>query len=189
MRVAPYRTQMERVDGVVITLIDLTNVRRAEKQLADIVESSNDAIFAKSLEGTILTWNRAAEAIYGYTAAEAVGRNVSMLVPPDRMAELAEIVDRVKRGESIAALETERVRKDGRKVHASLSLSPMRDALGQIVGVSTVARDISERKRAEEESAVLASFPLLNPIPIVEADVDGRGVVRQPVGATALSRP
>ena len=73
--------------------IDLTNLRRAEKQLAQIVESSNDAIFAKTLEGTILTWNRAAEAIYGYPAAEAIGRNVSMLAPPDRVSELAEIVE------------------------------------------------------------------------------------------------
>ena len=73
VRIAPYRTQMERVDGVVVTLIDLTNLRRAEKQLAQIVESSNDAIFAKTLEGTILTWNPAAEAIYGYSAAEAIG--------------------------------------------------------------------------------------------------------------------
>ena len=151
VRVMPYRTQMERVDGVVITLIDLTNLRRAEKQLADIVESSNDAIFAKTLEGTILTWNRAAEAIYGYPAEEVIGRNVSMLAPPDRMSELAEIVERIKRGESITALETERVRKDGRKIHVSLSLSPMRDASGQIVGISTIARDVTERKRAEAE--------------------------------------
>ena len=151
LRVVPYRTQMERVDGVVITFIDLTNLRRAEKQLADIVESSNDAIFAKTLEGTILTWNRAAEAIYGYSAEEAIGRNVSMLVPPDRTSELAEIVERIKRGESITALETERVRKDGRKIHVSLSLSPMRDASGQIVGVSTIARDITERKRMEQD--------------------------------------
>ena len=151
MRFVPYRTQMERMDGVVITLIDLTNLRRAEKQLADIVESSNDAIFAKTLEGTILTWNPAAEAIYGYSAAEAIGRNVSMLVPPDRMSEIAEIVERIKRGESITALETERVRKDGRRIHVSLSLSPMRDAAGQIVGVSTIARDVTERKRMEQD--------------------------------------
>ena len=89
VRLMPYRTQMERVDGVVITFIDLTNLRRTEKQLADIVESSTDAIFAKTLEGTILTWNRAAEAIYGYPAEEAIGSNVSMLVPPDRMSELS----------------------------------------------------------------------------------------------------
>ena len=146
LRVVPYRTQMAAASGVVITLVDITNLRRAEKQLAQIVESSNDAIFAKTLEGTILTWNRAAEAIYGYPAEEAVGRNVSMLVPPDRMSELAEIVDRVRRGESITALETERVAKDGRKISVSLSLSPMRDASGQIVGVSTIARDITEQQ-------------------------------------------
>ncbi len=165
---------MERVDGVVITLIDLTNLRRTEKQLAQIVESSNDAIFAKTLEGTILTWNRAAEAIYGYPAAEAVGRSVAMLVPPERMGELAEIVERIKGGESITALETERIRKEGRNVHVSLSLSPMRDASGQIVGISTVARDLTERRRAEAETARLASFPLLNPMPVVELDLDGR---------------
>jgi PAS domain S-box-containing protein len=147
----PYRTQVERVDGVVIAFIDLTSLRRTEKQLAQIVESSNDAIFAKTLEGTILTWNPAAEAMYGYTAAEVIGRSVSRLASPDQPSEFAEIVERIKRGESIPALETERVRKDGRKIQVSLSLSPMRDASGQIVGISTVARDVTEGKRAEAE--------------------------------------
>ena len=154
----PYRTQMAAAGGVVITLIEITNLRRAEKQLAQIVESSNDAIFAKNLDGTILTWNRAAEAIYGYSAKEAVGQNVSLLVPPDRISELAAIVDRVRRGESITALETERVAKDGRRISVSLSLSPMRDASGQIVGISTVARDISERKREQRERDTTAGF-------------------------------
>ena len=124
LRMVPYRSQMERVDGVVITFVDVTSLRLAEKQLAQIVESSADAIFAKTLEGTILTWNPAAEAIYGYPAEEAIGRNVSMLVPPDRISELAEIVDRVKRGESVTALDTERVRKDGRPVQVSLQPVP-----------------------------------------------------------------
>ena len=151
LRIAPYRTQMERADGAVVALVDLTNLRRAERQLAQIVESSNDAIFAKTLEGTILTWNPAAEAIYGYPAAEAVGCNISMMVPPDRLTELAGIVEQVKRRESITALETDRVRKDGQKIRVSLSLSPMRDASGQIVGISTVTRDVTERKRAERD--------------------------------------
>ena len=97
-----------------------------------------------------------------------------MLVPPDRMSELAELLERIQRGDCITAFETERIRKDGRKVYASLSLSPMWDTSGQIVGISTVSRDITERKRAEEEVARLASFPILNPAPIVEVDLDGR---------------
>ncbi|MEN6449652.1 MAG: chemotaxis protein CheB [Thermoguttaceae bacterium] len=151
VRIAPYRTQMEQVDGVVITLIDLTNLRCAEKQLADVVESSNDAILALTLDGAILTWNRAAEAIFGYSAEEVIGYNTSMLAPPDQMTEAAELVARIKQGESITALETQRVRKDGRTIDVALSLSPMRDAAGRIGGISTVARDITDRKRAEAE--------------------------------------
>jgi two-component system, chemotaxis family, CheB/CheR fusion protein len=150
MRAVPYRTQMNRVDGVVITFIDVSNLRRTERQLADVAESSADAIFVKSLEGTILTWNPAAEAVYGYPATEAIGSNVSMLIPPDRMSELAGVMEKIKRGQSITAFETERVRKDGRALQVSLSLSPMRDDSRQIVGVSTVTRDITERIRLEQ---------------------------------------
>ncbi|MCE5266494.1 MAG: PAS domain S-box protein [Planctomycetaceae bacterium] len=151
LRVVPYHTQIEQVDGVVITLIDLTNLRRAEKQLADVVESSNDAILALTSDGAILTWNRAAEAIYGYAAEEVIGHNAAVLSPPDRINEAIELVERVKRGESITGIETQRVRKDGRTIDVALSLSPMRDSAGQIGGVSTVARDITDRKRAEAE--------------------------------------
>ena len=127
-----------------------------------------------TLEATILTWNPAAEAIYGYSAEEATGRNISMLIPPGRDNELAEL----RRGSNAgkASLPSRR-NVSGRMaemVHASLSLSPMRDASGQIVGISTIARDITDRKRAEQEAVRLASFPILNPIPIVEVDLDGR---------------
>jgi two-component system CheB/CheR fusion protein len=146
----PYYTQEGRSDGVIATFSDITRLRRAEKHLAAIVESSSDAIFSKTADGIILMWNRAAERMYGYSAAESVGKNVSMLIPAERAHEAKEIMKKIRRGELIAFFETERVTKDGRKLHVSLSVSPMKDASGRIIGASTIARDISAHKRAEE---------------------------------------
>jgi PAS domain S-box-containing protein len=133
-------------------MLDITDRRRAEAtryQLAAIVESSDDAILGKTLEGMILSWNSGAERIYGYSAEEVVGRPVSLLVPPDRTDEVPKILDRIKRGEGIEHYETVRVRKDGRHIDVALTISPIRDAVGKIVGASTIARDITERKQAE----------------------------------------
>lgn len=125
------------------------------RHLAAIVESSDDAIIGKTLDERILSWNRAAERIYGYTAAEIVGRPVSTIVPPDLLGELAGIMDRVKRGERVEHFETTRRRKDGETIHVALTVSPIRDENGKIVAASTIARDITGRKRAEEEIRTL----------------------------------
>jgi PAS domain S-box-containing protein len=118
--------------------------------LAAIVESSADAIFSEDLDGTIRTWNRGAERLYGYTSEEAVGRSVAMLIPGDRPSEFTTIMTQLKRGEIIEQLETERVRKDGQRVPVALTISPVRDASGKVVSASVIGRDISERKRAED---------------------------------------
>ena len=120
--------------------------------LAAIVDSSDDAIIGKTLDGTIISWNRGAERIYGYTADEIVGRPISLLVPIDRPNELPGILDRLRRGERIDHYKTSRVRKDGRRVEISVTISPVRDADGTVIGASAIARDISEQERAIEEA-------------------------------------
>ena len=116
-----------------------------------IVESSLDAVIGTRLDGVVTSWNRAAEEIYGHSAAEAIGRHISLIVPPDREAELAEIMARLARGAGVRGLETVRVRKDGRRVEISLTVSPVFDAAGRVIGGSTIARDIGERKLAAAE--------------------------------------
>jgi PAS domain S-box-containing protein len=118
-------------------------------RLAAIIDSSDDAILSKDLNGTIMTWNRGAERFYGYTPEEAIGNNMLMLAPPDRHAEIAEIMDRIRRGEHIHHYESVRVTKDGKRVDVSISIAPLRDAAGNVTGASTIARDITAQKRAE----------------------------------------
>src|SRR5919199_3125917 len=139
--------------GVVLTLRDSTERQQAEEErakLAAIVESSDDAIIGKTLDGIITSWNPGAERLYGYSAEEAIGQSVSLLVPADHRDELAELLARVARGESIPHLETERLRKDGTRITVSASIAPVRAASGAVVAAAVVARDITERKRAEE---------------------------------------
>ena len=126
-------------------------------RLAAIVESSDDAIIGKTLDGIITSWNRGAERMYGYTAQEMIGHSVSRLFPPDRADELAPILDRLRRGELIDHFRTNRVRKDGTVIDVSVSVSPIRDAAGVVVGAATVARDITEHNRAAAERSELAS--------------------------------
>jgi PAS domain S-box-containing protein len=122
--------------------------REHEAYLAAIVESSDDAIIAKDLDGTIRSFNAAAERLFGYTAAEAIGQSVVMLIPPERRDEETEILARLSRGERISHFETIRVAKNGERIEVSLSISPVRDASGVIIGASKIARDIRETKRA-----------------------------------------
>ncbi|HEX2748536.1 MAG TPA: PAS domain S-box protein [Verrucomicrobiales bacterium] len=117
--------------------------------LAAIVDSSDDAIISKDLSGTVTSWNKAAERIFGYRAEEMIGKPITVLFPPDRQNEEPAILDRLKRGERVDHFETVRVRKDGGVVHVSLTISPVRDAEGEIVGASKIARDISEKKKWE----------------------------------------
>ena len=117
--------------------------------LADIVQSSSDAIFSRRLDGTVNTWNAAAERIFGYRAREMVGRSSAALLPPDRADEMPHLMDRVRRGERISHFETVRLRKDGKALTVSLSVSPIRDLQGRIVGASTIARDMSAEREME----------------------------------------
>jgi PAS domain S-box-containing protein len=123
---------------------------RLAAELVAIVESCDDAIVSKDLDGIIRSWNRGAERLFGYTAEEAVGRSVTMLIPAEHADEEPQILARLRRGERVDHFESVRVTKDGRRVNVSLTISPVRDATGQIVGASKVARDITERVRADE---------------------------------------
>jgi PAS domain S-box-containing protein len=113
------------------------------------VASADDAIVSKTLDGVITSWNRAAEEMFGYPAAEAVGQSITLIIPPERRHEEVEILTRLRRGESLDHFETERVTKDGRRVQVSLTVSPIRDAQGRLIGVSKIARDVTVRKLAE----------------------------------------
>jgi len=138
----------------VTVLQDITGRRQAEEarvRLAAIVESSDDAIIGKTLEGVITSWNQGAQRMYGYSAEEVVGRPISILVPPERSDDVPRILESMRRGERVEHYETERVSKDGRRLHVSVTVSPIKDREGLVVGASVVARDITERKRAEKE--------------------------------------
>jgi PAS domain S-box-containing protein len=138
--------------GGVNMLVDITrqkNSQSASAFLAAIVETSDDAIITKNLDGVITSWNYGAERIFGYTSAEVVGKPVTILIPPDRQHEEPAILAKLRRGERVDHFETIRIRKDGAPLHISLTISPVRDDSGRIVGVSKIARDITERKLAE----------------------------------------
>ena len=126
--------------------------------LAAIVESSDDAIFSKSMDAVILSWNLGAQRLYGYTAEEAVGRPVAMLAPPERPDEIPAIMVRLRNGETISRFETVRVRKDRGRVDVALTISPIRDGEGRIIAASTIVRDISSRLRLERRQHFLVEF-------------------------------
>jgi len=161
-RIMPYRTLDNRIDGVVITFVDITERKQAADavvgRLAAVVESSVDAIFSKDLDGTIRTWNRGAERLYGYSRDEAVGRSVKMLVPPDRADEWTGVMATLARGESVEQFETQRLRKDGKRVAVELTVSPIRDSDGKVGSASVTGRDISHRKELEREVIEIASL-------------------------------
>ena len=128
-----------------------SSAMQARIELAAIVESSDDAILSKDLTGIIHSWNKGAERIYGYSAAEMIGRHVSSLRPRDYPDDTGEIMERLRRGERLEHYETVRQAKDGTVLNVSLTISPIRDESGTIIGASTIARDITERKRSEQE--------------------------------------
>lgn len=141
----------------------------AARILAAIVDSSDDAILGKDLDGVILSWNGGAERMYGYAANEMIGRSISRIIPPDRTAEFDAILARIRRGERVPPHETVRIARDGRHVDVSLVVSPIRDAGGQIVGASAIARDVTEQKHAEQARGESEARWRA----IVEAAVDG----------------
>jgi PAS domain S-box-containing protein len=128
--------------------------RRASEslsRLAAIVESSEDAIVGKTLDGIVTSWNSAAERMFGYRAEEMIGKPILATIPPERRSDFPTILEAIRRGERVAHFETERVRKDGRRIHVSLTVSPIRDESGRVIGASKIARDVTERKRLEAE--------------------------------------
>jgi len=124
-------------------------------RLAAIVDSSDDAIVSKGLDGVIMTWNAAAERMFGFTASEAIGRHITLIIPPERRSEENDVLARIGRGEIVDHFETVRQTKDGRRLNISLTVSPIRDSTGTIVGASKIARDVTDRKHAEVERALL----------------------------------
>src|SRR6202521_6312824 len=113
--------------------------------LADIVDSSDDAIVSKTLDGVITSWNKSAERLFGYTREEAVGQHITLIIPKDRRDEEVKIVERLRRGERVDHFETVRVRKDGTLLDLSLTISPLKDSAGRVIGASKIARDVTER--------------------------------------------
>jgi PAS domain S-box-containing protein len=145
--------------GAVNMLIDMTEQQRAdhvESRLAAIVESSDDAIISKDLNGVIATFNKGAERLFGYFAEEVIGKPITILIPAERQDEETGILDRIRRGHRVEHFETVRRRKDGSAISVSLTISPITDASGTIIGASKIARDISDQKRREEQIALLA---------------------------------
>jgi PAS domain S-box-containing protein len=141
--------------GAVNMLVDLGDRRLNEQRLISIVESSDDAIVSKDLNGIIATWNKGAERIFGYAASEIVGKSILTLIPPSHHSEEHQILSRIRNGERIEHYETVRRRKDGSTIDVSLTVSPLRDAQGIIVGASKIARDITERKMLQAQQALL----------------------------------
>jgi PAS domain S-box-containing protein len=148
----PDRDQSGAVVGWIASIVDITERKRTEaaaQRLAAVVQSSADAIAAKDLNGIVTNWNKSAERIFGYKAKEIVGKSILTIIPENRHAEETEILNRIRRGESIDHYQTVRQRKDGRLIDVSLTISPVKDAKGNIIGVSKIARDITEYKRIE----------------------------------------
>ncbi|MGH7145249.1 MAG: EAL domain-containing protein [Planctomycetota bacterium] len=151
--------------GVIRDIGERQRALAAERWLATLVRNSHDAIIGKNLDGIILSWNEAAEDLFGWTAAEAVGRPVTLIYPPDFTAEFQAIMARLRRGDTIGNFETVRIHKDGRRIDISVSISPIDDGSGRIVGASSVARDITEARRARDQIRHLAHHDTLTGLP------------------------
>ena len=147
-----------RSDGQVIGVLRIArdgsnreHAERVSRRLAAIVESSDDAIVSKDLNGVVTSWNRAAEKMFGYSPEEMIGRSIRTIIPDDLQHEEDEVLARIRRGERVDHFETVRQRKDGGRVNISLTVSPIRDLTGRVIGASKIVRDISERKQADAE--------------------------------------
>ena len=172
----PVRDGEGRIVGGVNMLLDITERKAAERAsglLAAIVDSSDEAIISMNLDGVITSWNRSAERLFGHKAEEAIARNVALIVPPDRRQEEATILERLKRGEHIEHFETVRVRKDGSTFDVLLTISPVKDPAGHIIGASRMPRDITERKEAERTTGLLAAIVDSSDDAIVSKSLDG----------------
>jgi two-component system, chemotaxis family, CheB/CheR fusion protein len=153
MRIRPYRTVADVIAGVVITFVDISDRKRHEEErarLAAIITFSKDAIIGHSLEGTITSWNSGAEHIFGYTAKEAVGKPLAILLPQSQVDEAPQILERLARGEQVENFDAGRVIKTGERIDVAMTISPVLDERGAMIGASTIAHDVSERKRSDE---------------------------------------
>jgi PAS domain S-box-containing protein len=174
--VSPITMPDGRIVGVSKIARDITDRKRLEddaRHCAAIVDSSDDAIVSKGLDGTIVSWNRGAERLFGYTAAEVVGRSIRLIIPPDRQAEEDYVLDRVRQGETLEHFETIRVRKDGTMVPISLTVSPIRSASGKIVGASKIARDLSRSQLLQRDAMRLVAIVDSSEDAIVGKDLNG----------------
>jgi PAS domain S-box-containing protein len=156
----PLHDSSGRISGIIAVALDVTEEKRAQEsiaKLAAIVESSQDAIMGTSLEGTLTSWNRGAEQMYGHKAEEVLGRHASMTAPPNRQREISHIFEEVRSGAQVPPFETLHVRKDGRPIDVSVAVSPVKDPAGKIVGLSVIAHDIGDRKRVERELRKLSA--------------------------------
>ena len=175
-----------RLAGIVQDITERKQAEEASHRLVAIVQSSDDAIIGKSLEGVITSWNPGAQKIFGYTEAEMVGQPLlKRLVPPELLHEEPEILARIKRGESVEHFESVRIRKDGRKIDVALTISPVRNAKGIIIGASKIARDITERKRAEEDLRISERHYRR----LFEAAMDGILILEADTGAVVDVNP
>jgi len=152
------KKQLERLPGAVARELRAAEERRVRRHteaeaayLASIVEHCDDAIIGSTLDGIVVSWNRSAERLYGYTAAEMIGRSIRVLIPPYRPQELPQFLEKIKQGERVGWLDTVRARKDGSLVEVSLALSPIKDAGGRVLGMSEAGRDMTQRKQEENE--------------------------------------
>jgi PAS domain S-box-containing protein len=170
---APITDERGEVSGCVLVFRDVTAQRRADREraeqlltarrLAAIVGSSDDAIIGKSLDGVIRSWNAAAERLFGHTAEQAIGKHISLVIPPERIGEEDEIIASLRQGRRIDHFETERLRADGTRLLASLTISPIKDEAGDVVGVSKIVRDVTrQRQAAERERQLLAEAAAAN---------------------------
>ena len=149
-----YTDDFNNVVGVFAAARDITELKKAEEEiqkLANIVEYSDDAIISKTLDGIIMSWNRGAEVLYGYSADEVIGKNISILTPPALKDEIEEFIEKIKQGKRVFHYETKRLRKDGEMIDVSLTLSPIFDTYEKLIGISTIARNITDSKKAEKK--------------------------------------
>jgi PAS domain S-box-containing protein len=171
----PLRDETDEIYGALVMSMDITDIKHAEKKVAElaaIIESSDDAIIGKSLEGVITSWNASAQRMFGYTEAEVIGKSILMLIPEDRQDEEPLILARLKRGERVEHFETQRITKDKKIIDLSLTISPIKDSKGNIIGVSKIARDITTKKQEEtrkNDFIAIVSHELKTPLTSVKS--------------------